>query len=96
MASRLQTQLYTFPDASPRSIDTILNRPGDEYWSTILLRAGSGNSGTVTLLDSATGSAGAYLDASDGLAVDLDGFIRASEIFVAGSTSDTLYVTVTG
>ncbi len=94
MAARFKTTLYTLT-ASPVSLETILNSAPDTFVSSVTLRAGATNGGSLFWRDSATGANGGYLEPREAASFDLSGkFIRSSDFFLYGTAGDTVYITV--
>jgi len=97
MATRFKTVLYTLT-GSPVSLNTILGSANDLYVSSITLRAGSSNAGTITWTSSDAGAtAGGYLDAGEAATFDVTGkFVSLNDIKLDGTLNDTVYLTFLG
>jgi len=95
MAARLKTIKYTIPAAGESSLATILNSPLDLFISSFTLRAAAANAAALTWRDASGGPDGGYLDPREAASFDLSGkYVQASNLYIAGTVSDIVYITV--
>lgn len=93
MGARFKTIAYTI-GAAPASLESIVNSAGDTFISSLTLRAGKQNVADIRWTDSA-GAIGGYLEAREAATFDLAGkFIKTSDLYIAGTASDVVYITV--
>lgn len=97
MAARFRTILYTLT-GSEVTLNSILGSANDLYVSSITMRAGAANAGTVTWTSSAVGdTAGGFLEAGEAATFDMTGkFVSLSDIKINGTLNDTVYLTFLG
>jgi hypothetical protein len=95
MAARLKTIKYTIPVSGEASLSTILNSPLDEFISSVTFRAAAANAAALTWRAASGGSDGGYLEAREAASFDLSGkFVKAENIYIAGTAGDIVYITV--
>lgn len=97
MAARIKTKTHTFT-TSPVTIQEIFSEDFVRYVNTIVVRAGTLNTESITwAADTSVAGDGGLLEPGDAVSMELPGgFVSTNDIYLKGTNSDVLYITVIG
>lgn len=97
MAARIKYFEHTFASTAPVKLTTLLGLSGQDFVSTIALRAKKNNVGDVAWGASnltISTNRGGFLDAGDAVAFDLvSKYFGTDEMYLVGETNDVVFIT---
>ena len=97
MAARFRTKEYSFPSTAAVKLTTVLGLTNQDYVSTLVIRAGASNTGTVYWGGSdvtTSANRGGYLAQGDAVGIDIiNKYFGTDEVYFVGAQNDIIHIT---